>query len=66
VDLFIGISSGISCLTAAWAANPDVRRIEFCSDYNSSTVPISPQTRLETSWGGFLKTLKTALYEIKG
>ena len=65
VDLFIGISSGISYLTAAWGANPRVKRIEFCSERNWSTVSIAPHTRLETDRRKFFETLKTTLQEIK-
>ena len=30
MDLFIGCTSGISCVTCSWQANRNVRRIQFC------------------------------------
>lgn len=40
-DMFIGISSGISCLTCSWSASPNVKRVEYVYFNKYSTELIS-------------------------
>jgi len=37
VDLFVGVSSGVSCATCAWSASTSVPRIELCGAMKVST-----------------------------
>lgn len=39
--MFIGVSSGISCLTTAWSAKEGIPRIEYCHESRMSTTHLS-------------------------
>jgi hypothetical protein len=36
-NLFIGVSSGVGCMTTSWSANDNVPRIEYCHNNLMST-----------------------------